>query len=233
MSKNTKNINIPGECFSEQELLDYISGNLSEDKAKIISNHLDECEICSDVAEGLKIISKSGTFSANVQNLNNRIDNRIQQKKKKHFFTPLRSIAAAVLLLAALGSVFIINQYSKNINKESISRFEPEDFEKDTKQNSDQESLSQAKTITEEERITKTELSTNNRNIVNKNTGYTEASPSSGSTQILRGETLKTEEIITIDATANIDFEEDEFDIDEKEEDLCRIAEMIERKENL
>ncbi|MDD4236702.1 MAG: energy transducer TonB, partial [Bacteroidales bacterium] len=213
MSKNTKNINIPGECFSEQELLDYISGNLSEDKAKIISNHLDECEICSDVAEGLKIISKSGTFSANVQNLNNRIDNRIKQKKKKHFFTPLRSIAAAVLLLAALGSVFIINQYSKNINKESISRFEPEDFEKDTKQNSDQESLSQAKTITEEERITKTELSTNNRNIVNKNTGYTEASPSSGSTQILRGETEETEENIPIDATANIDFQEDEFEI--------------------
>jgi len=213
MSKNTKNINIPGECFSEQELLDYISGNLSEDKAKTISNHLDVCEICADVAEGLIIISKSGNFSANVQNLNNRIDNRIQQKKKKHFFTPLRSIAAAVLILAALGSVFIINQYSKNINKESISKFEPEHFEEETKQNFDQESLSQAETITEEERITKTELSTNNRNIVNKNTGYTEASPSSGSTQTLSGETLKTEEIITIDATANIDFEEDEFEI--------------------
>jgi len=213
MSKNTKNINIPGECFSEQELLDYISGNLSEDKAKTISNHLDVCEICADVAEGLIIISKSGNFSANVQNLNNRIDNRIQQKKKKHFFTPLRSIAAAVLILAALGSVFIINQYSKNINKESISKFEPEHFEEETKQNFDQESLSQAETITEEERITKTELSTNDRNIVSKNTGYSEASPSSGSTQTLSGETLKTEEIITIDATANIDFEEDEFEI--------------------
>ncbi|HRW20537.1 MAG TPA: energy transducer TonB [Bacteroidales bacterium] len=56
-------------------------------------------------------------------------------------------------------------------------------------------------------------MSTNNRNIVNKNTGYTEASPSSGSTQILRGETEETEENIPIDATANIDFEEDEFEI--------------------
>jgi periplasmic protein TonB len=158
MSNNNKNINIPQECFSEQELLDYISGNLSEDKAKIISNHINECEICADVVDGLKMFSEPQQFIANVESINNLIDNRINQKKKKEsFFTPLRSIAAAVLILAAVGSVLIINQYSKNINTETISRIETDKTQDLTKQKAEQNTLTEPEPfVNEEETVIKT-----------------------------------------------------------------------------
>lgn len=194
---NKKNKNIPQECFSEQELLDYISGNISEEKAKVIHNHINDCEICSDVVEGLEIISEPELFIANVENINNLIDNRIKKKKKKEsFFTPIRSIAAAILILAAVGSVLIINQYSKNISTENISRIEPDNTMDVRSTNSEHKDLTESEPLYNEEKTsTRTLTSAEPDNSILDNIDDDTSNPYSVNTERLNSIVIHEDEI--------------------------------------
>jgi protein TonB len=115
-------------------LLNYINGSLNPADAAAIEHHLSHCEICTDVVEGLRLINTTEDFHSNIQQLNKMIDRSIQKKKRIHFFTPLRSVAAAILFLLAFSSVLVINKFSNKIDTDKVGKIEYKSNEENTLQ---------------------------------------------------------------------------------------------------
>lgn len=105
-------------CLTENEIRDYISGKLSNEKLREAELHLADCLMCSDEIEGLLILSDKNKLNTIVAGLNSQIDNKISNtklkadlniKKNKNIARRFISIAASFALIIAAG--FLIKFY--------------------------------------------------------------------------------------------------------------------------
>ena len=50
-----------GDCLTEQQLLDYVYGNLSFEEQHHVEKHLLSCDLCDEAVEGLSLIKEENT----------------------------------------------------------------------------------------------------------------------------------------------------------------------------
>lgn len=108
-----------GDCFSEEKLVKYVNNELSSEENSVIDKHLEHCEMCSDVVDGLLMMDSPNDIFAEKKLLDEEIDKLVAGKTKKKIIlnTKLRAIAAVALLLLISGTYFIANQLTeKNQN---------------------------------------------------------------------------------------------------------------------
>jgi len=134
-------------CPSNDILKKYLNGELSHKQQHEIEKHLIDCEMCSDELEGLRIMNNPKEFNAIVDRLNNKIINKFRFK----FINTYGKIAAALLILISIGSLFVLFNNYKNTNiKNSLAEdLHPSKIqtEKYISKNNDKSSLKIDKTI--------------------------------------------------------------------------------------
>jgi hypothetical protein len=111
MKERWQHITYNGKCPDEATLMLYHDGALSSTEMFQVENHLASCDMCRDFAEGLLLISSEELTKAEIE-IKEKIAKSLDANKK---LTPIFSlkriaVAASVLLVIALGSLFFIQQ---------------------------------------------------------------------------------------------------------------------------
>lgn len=121
MSKLFDHINqgsAKSECFSEEQLLAYIQGQLSTSEVKSLEEHINSCELCNDALDGL--LTDDGKLNAGTKQelpevldrINKRLDHRSRKEQRLipiHIYSPWRMIgvaAAVVFIVLGVGVYF-------------------------------------------------------------------------------------------------------------------------------
>ncbi len=119
MNKKISHIFTLSGCPDESELLEYVRGNISHDRLHEIESHLSDCEMCSDVVEGLSMMSEPEKFPEVVAELNSTIDAFVQKKTLKKSLTFRTLIAAAAMIIVLVTVTFVLQkQYFKQSVKD-------------------------------------------------------------------------------------------------------------------
>jgi hypothetical protein len=86
-------------CISEQDWKKYSVGKLNSDELHLLNIHCLNCEICSDIKEGIDAMKTPAALESQI----NKIKNKIDQKTKKRFvFLNLTTISIAASVLFGL-----------------------------------------------------------------------------------------------------------------------------------
>ncbi len=110
MSKE-HNISDCSSCYSEEILIKYINDHLSEDESARVEAHILECEMCSDVLDGLFMLENPEDILDIQAGLNKQIDLLAEPNRKVlgMNYNSFRVVAAAAVLLIITGSFLLIN----------------------------------------------------------------------------------------------------------------------------
>jgi TonB family protein len=110
MSKRN-NISDCSESYSEEYLLKYINDELSDEQNIILESHLKECQVCSDVIDGLFMMENPEEIAAISSELNILIEKKSNAKRRilGMKYLTFRAVAAVFLLLLISGSFLLIN----------------------------------------------------------------------------------------------------------------------------
>lgn len=86
-------------CINEQDWKKYSVGKLNSDDLHLLNIHCQNCEICSDIKEGIDAMKTPAALESQI----NKIKNKIDQKTKKRFvFLNLTTISIAASVLFGL-----------------------------------------------------------------------------------------------------------------------------------
>ncbi len=122
---NKTNIKDTSNCFSQEFLLKYINDELSDAENSIVENHIKDCNICSDIVDGLLMMENPNEIIEIANSLNVAID--LKTKKKKRVFgmdiLAFRAMAAIFLLLLASGTFLFINNMLTNVQIDEVNEF--------------------------------------------------------------------------------------------------------------
>ena len=119
------------DCPSDDLLIRYAHHNANKDEIRRVELHLTDCEICSDMVEGLQSGISLDAFKSNVAELAYNSKNLEQQtkivplqKRKNNYF----AIAASLLLFVSVGLLlrFLLseNSHSNSISSNEIPKAE-------------------------------------------------------------------------------------------------------------
>lgn len=102
-------------CLSQEELILYSNGDVSDELRYKIENHLLDCPLCTEALEGVNLMSES---DSNLNELYNRIDQKRESgsNPSQKRIIPWNRIAAGILFLLTFGAALIYYQ-NNNSNK--------------------------------------------------------------------------------------------------------------------
>ncbi len=128
MKGSYNNILNHSPCPDEKMLEKYTKGKLSGKDKYEIEKHLLDCEMCSDLVEGLQLAKQSNTdITSIVANINTEIDNLSEEESKTKKIIPLWLRYAAVIALL-IGIGFLVREfmfYGKFNAELAINKHEP------------------------------------------------------------------------------------------------------------
>lgn len=180
MNTNYKNIFSQSDCLSQQQIEDYVADKLNRQEKYSVEQHLSDCPMCRDEAEGLENISDRIKLDETVTQLNQKIDSRIKRgsgntvfriKKNPDFrIKRILTIAAVLILFLGIG-IIIRNSMQKIYSPETAALTKNKNVEafknQSVEQNKTETKLLSENNIAEKE---KTILKGNNIKTVYKNT---------------------------------------------------------------
>lgn len=91
-------------CLSVEQLRAYAKGEISKDESYSIERHLIDCEICTDIVEGLMVDIDEANVQKQTENINERIWQYVNRHTRSNWRTFIIYAAAAMLLVA--GAIF-------------------------------------------------------------------------------------------------------------------------------
>ncbi len=100
MNDNLHTILSDSGCPPQQVLEDYFFGRLTEEEMHRVERHLVDCELCSDVVEGLAAMQDPASLDRIVVELNERIDRETGRVRRLRPGPLLMAAAAALVLIA-------------------------------------------------------------------------------------------------------------------------------------
>ena len=130
----------PSGCLTGDALKQYISGSLSGVELEMAKQHISECPLCADAAEGLSMWLKENSFQSTSENqfnnrtalLNRHINERLHARKlhlpketKRLSYKPFVWLAAAasILLFIGVGYIFWLqNQQNSKLEAQKLLR---------------------------------------------------------------------------------------------------------------
>ncbi len=118
---SSKNIFQTTGCFTQEQLLRYVKGEMTPEEKRAVELHLPDCEICFDAVEGLSLVEKSN-LSAVEADLTRQVNELIQEQKRKKvipFYARWYSMAAAIALLLFVS--FYLAKIYVNTDSENLA----------------------------------------------------------------------------------------------------------------
>lgn len=100
-------------CITDAQWLRFADGSLSREERQAMLDHIGQCELCADIADGILAMPDAKALHSRVDAINTRVDALTQNKTKKLPVFWYWS-AAAVLLLAAGLAWMVLNQPLEN-----------------------------------------------------------------------------------------------------------------------
>ncbi|MFN8264502.1 MAG: hypothetical protein U0T11_00385 [Chitinophagaceae bacterium] len=82
--------------LSEEQLLNYINGNLSPDEQRMVEEQLNNAGFLSDAEEGLALIENKDAIPTTVANINRRLTQQLQSRRRRKR-TPLPNMSLLIL----------------------------------------------------------------------------------------------------------------------------------------
>lgn len=113
MSEGLNQILDHSGCLSEEQLLAYLRGGLSDEDRHAVELHLADCAFCSEAMEGLAAMEDRDMVPLVVKQIQQQLHHELQahQLKHKKLKTYIWLSAAVVaLLLILLFAYFVVNQ---------------------------------------------------------------------------------------------------------------------------
>jgi len=107
------------EHAKEDELVNYLNGNLSDEEKNAFEKKTADSEFVNDALEGLKQFQSQQKLKEHVEQLNKNLNNQLAQRKKRKDKMKLKNnpwIVFAVLLILALAIIafVVIKMRSEN-----------------------------------------------------------------------------------------------------------------------
>ncbi len=127
MADNLMNIFSGSPCLSQQQLLDYLHGKLSEEEKNAMEQHLAGCELCSDALEGLAAMEHPEQIPVIVQQIRRQMKRELQHHQSGHKKLRLYawlSVAVIIILLILLVAFFAIHytqRHQPQMRQEQVS----------------------------------------------------------------------------------------------------------------
>lgn len=106
-------------CPADGVLQKYLNGELTHAQKHEIEKHLIDCEMCSDELEGLRLMNNPKELNIVIERINTKINKKFKTEKKQ-FLNNWSKIAAAIVILVAIGSLFILFNPENNISTEKF-----------------------------------------------------------------------------------------------------------------
>lgn len=98
-------------CLSEQQLLDYLNGRLSDEEMHLTETHITGCEFCSDALEGLAEVKNRGQIPLIVRQLHHQLRHELQSHQSKarkvKMYTWLSALVFVILLILLIAFMAI------------------------------------------------------------------------------------------------------------------------------
>lgn len=109
-------LNIPGNKNTEQKLLDYLNGNMSEQERHEFEKKAGDDAFLFEAMEGLEEINNKKQLESLVQQLNNDLKKQINKKKARKEKRKIREqpwvyFAIVLLLLLIVVAYVVIKQF--------------------------------------------------------------------------------------------------------------------------
>jgi len=106
------------QCPSQQQLLDYVQGRLTQEQQHEVEMHLADCELCSEAVEGLATIKQKEQIPVWLQQMRNQMLRKLRSRKRRKdqvtYYTQLAIIVIVILfiILAAFWAYHFITHRS-------------------------------------------------------------------------------------------------------------------------
>ncbi len=126
MADNLMNIFSGSPCLSQQHLLDYLHGKLSEEEKNAMEQHLAGCELCSDALEGLAAIEHPEQIPVIVQQIRRQMKRELQHhqsgRKKLRLYAWLSAavIITLLILLVAFFAIHYTQRHQQQMRQEQV-----------------------------------------------------------------------------------------------------------------
>lgn len=112
-------------CLTEEQLIAYCNNQLSEQEEAIVEAHISECEICSDMLDGILLLNNPDELNSIKSEINTEIDKRLQEKPAKtRNISIITQIAAVALILFMMGSLYYFYHQISEKKQQIISKNE-------------------------------------------------------------------------------------------------------------
>lgn len=117
--QNTNNILPPNTEFSEEELMQYLNNNLSNEKQHAIEMQMAESAFLADAVEGLQEFDNKKnilnyTEELNKQLLKHTTRKKVRKSKRKFKQQDWIIMAVVIIMMLCLLGYFVINEFEKN-----------------------------------------------------------------------------------------------------------------------
>ena len=117
--QNTNNILPPNTEFSEEELMQYLNNNLSNEKQHAIEMQMAESSFLDDAVEGLKEFDNKKNISNYTKELNKQLlkyttRKKVGKSKRKFKQQDWIIMAVVIIMMLCLLGYFVVNEFEKN-----------------------------------------------------------------------------------------------------------------------
>ncbi|MCF8298500.1 MAG: hypothetical protein K9J13_13210 [Saprospiraceae bacterium] len=119
-------------CLSDEVLHKYLMNELSKEEKHLVEKHLVDCEICSDVLEGMSLVGDYKSVATIITDINSDIKSYIEKPKPKSRVIKLNSwipyVAAAAILLFIISIFYLRQDLNENqiiVAEKAIGEGEP------------------------------------------------------------------------------------------------------------
>lgn len=114
MRKGMSSIFEEQDCLSENQLMDYLNGRLSEQQMHSVEAHIADCDFCSDALDGLMQVQNKDQIPIIVRQIHNHVRHHLKmrrvRKKKVKMYVWLSAVV--IILLIILLIAFLAEYYS-------------------------------------------------------------------------------------------------------------------------
>ncbi|MBN2682172.1 MAG: zf-HC2 domain-containing protein [Bacteroidales bacterium] len=164
MNKKQHIIFSKGECPPTEAFYSYLEGKLSAEEIRKFELHLADCEMCSDMLEGIELVGSRAMAETQINKINTKIRKNSQNRESKiiRIDRRMRYLAAAVVIVLA-ASYFVLDNNIRNKEQKLVSKNE---------ESAKNQEIAQELTKTEEEK--------NEDSMKNNNQTFSEKAPLGG-----------------------------------------------------
>ena len=111
----------PQGDLTAEALWAYTHGGLTTEEMRGAQQHIATCEMCADAAEGAAAMTNKELYFNNINLLNSKIDERVEEKKKRVFAWGYQRLAIAALLLLLIGVSFVWFNYGSDFKAKTVA----------------------------------------------------------------------------------------------------------------